>query len=107
MPNETTTTESTTGDAAPLTLDDKLYLVKFKVDEGNPHIKIDEAKCAECKEHFCVRCCPAGCYTVEDGKVKISVDGCMECGTCSIACESNAIEWKYPRGGFGVTFTNG
>ena len=29
---------------------------------------------------------------------------CLECGTCLIICEKGALDWKYPRGGFGVRY---
>jgi ferredoxin like protein len=29
----------------------------------------------------------------------------LECGTCYIVCERKAfIRWRYPRGGFGVSY---
>jgi ferredoxin like protein len=31
----------------------------------------------------------------------------LECGTCRIACPHSALEWEYPRSGFGVQFRFG
>ena len=101
------TVEETEPTVESMTLEDKLYLNRFKVDEKEPHIKLDAEKCAECRERFCIRCCPAGCYTEEEGRVSVSVDGCLECGTCSIACTEGAVDWRYPRGGFGVCYVSG
>jgi ferredoxin like protein len=31
--------------------------------------------------------------------------GCVECGTCYAVCDSHAFtRWRYPRGGFGVSY---
>ena len=53
--------------------------------------------------------CPARCYELSDkGQVEITVDGCIECGTCRVIGEpSGDIEWSYPRGGYGVLFKFG
>jgi ferredoxin like protein len=32
-------------------------------------------------------------------------DGCLECGTCYVVCGKDAFtRWRYPRGGFGVSY---
>lgn len=47
--------------------------------------------------------CPAGIYTEnEAGEVMVSEDGCLECGTCLVACGEEVLEWDYPDGGEGV-----
>ena len=46
--------------------------------------------------------------TQRHGQVEITIDGCVECGTCRIIGEpSGDIEWNYPRGGYGVLFKFG
>jgi len=41
-------------------------------------------------------------------QVEITVDGCVECGTCRVIGEPGGdIEWSYPRGGYGVLFKFG
>jgi nitrite reductase/ring-hydroxylating ferredoxin subunit len=52
---------------------------------------------------------PARCYELSDkGQVEITVDGCIECGTCRVIGEGTGdIEWSYPRGGYGVLFKFG
>ncbi len=90
-------------------IEDKLYLVGFKVDEiGGSHLVIpDQSKCAECADRQCLFICPTGVYEFDEAskKVIINYDACVECGTCRIACDY--IEWRYPRGGFGVSYKFG
>jgi ferredoxin like protein len=39
--------------------------------------------------------------------VELTIDGCLECGTCRIACGTEVLEWYYPSGGAGVQFRFG
>ena len=87
---------------------DKLYLLKYEVDESYAHIKIrDEKKCMECEEKPCVYRCPAEVYSVEGDKVHVAYENCLECGVCKIVCPYDNIEWDYPRGGYGVFYKYG
>lgn len=90
-------------------LEDKLFLDRYIVDEEHAHLKIkDTAKCRECEKKQCVSVCPADVYTWEEDHIEVAYIDCLECGTCRVACdEFNNIEWKYPRGGFGVMFKFG
>jgi len=29
---------------------------------------------------------------------------CLECGTCYVVCDKEAVDWNYPRGGYGVCY---
>lgn len=90
-----------------LSIDDKLALVNFKVDE-EAHIKVDTVICRTCREKPCLHVCPAENYNLlENGELVFSWEGCLECGTCRIACQKGAIDWSYPRGGFGVRYRYG
>jgi ferredoxin like protein len=52
--------------------------------------------------------CPAGLYSEnEHGDVVLTIDGCLECGTCRIACGTEVLDWRYPDGGTGVQFRFG
>jgi ferredoxin like protein len=33
--------------------------------------------------------------------------GCLECGTCMVACIYGSIKWHYPRSGYGVQYRYG
>jgi NAD-dependent dihydropyrimidine dehydrogenase PreA subunit len=47
-------------------------------------------------------------YRVEDnGHTTIYWSNCIECGTCRIICPFHNISWKYPAGGFGVSYRYG
>lgn len=85
----------------------KLGLNVFKEDKSF-HIQIKAGQ-----EHHpllkkAILVCPAGLYSEDaDGKVNISGDGCLECGTCLVACGPDILEWHYPSGGSGVQFRFG
>jgi ferredoxin-like protein FixX len=50
-----------------------------------------------CKERFCIYACPAHLYSLnEKGEMVIEYAGCLECGTCQIACIYGSVKWKYP-----------
>jgi len=92
-----------------LTLEDKLYLVKFKPDEKS-HLVIKEMEvCAAKCEKACTRFCPAGVYKWDEVNryMIVNYEECFECGSCRISCPFGNIDWRYPRGGFGVQFRYG
>ncbi|OGO30337.1 MAG: ferredoxin [Chloroflexi bacterium RBG_16_56_11] len=78
-------------------------LTQFIVDEQS-HIIINKDVCQSCDQHPCVRACPANCYTFDEATQRLSVvyETCLECGTCHVICDKGAVDWSYPRGGYGV-----
>lgn len=79
-------------------------------NDSESHIAIDAAKCkAGCRERYCIRVCPASLYewSTEADKMIVEYAGCLECGTCLVACREGALTWRYPRGGFGVQYRYG
>ena len=86
---------------------DKLALDKFEVDEGQPHILINNELCKNCKEKSCLLVCPASLYSEQNGEIIVEWAGCLECGTCRAVCSRKAIQWVYPRGGFGIIYRQG
>ena len=85
-------------------IEDKLYLNRYLVDEI-PHLVIkNQAVCAACVDKLCLNFCPARVYEWKDDHMSVGYEGCLECGACRIACCHDNIDWKYPRGGFGVQF---
>lgn len=92
-----------------MNIEAKLGLNAFKLDEES-HIRINNEICRrDCREKYCLFVCPAHLYSVnkESGDICVEFEGCLECGTCRIACRYGALEWNYPRGGFGVQFRFG
>jgi ferredoxin like protein len=87
---------------------EKLAVDKFELDEGNPHIHVRQEICQNlCKERYCLFVCPAELYSKQDGAILVEWAGCLECGTCQSVCPHDALEWAYPRGGFGVFYRYG
>jgi len=85
----------------------KLGLDVFK-ESQEFHIKIREGRERDARLKKAVLVCPAGLYSEnEDGRVELSVDGCLECGTCLLACGDEVLDWHYPGGGSGVQFRFG
>lgn len=86
-----------------INVQEKLNLVKFRVDKQT-HVNIDKEKCSQCKRRPCLHFCPAGLFTLSENELTHSYEGCLECGTCYVACERKAITWNYPGGGLGVCY---
>ena len=88
-----------------LTIEAKLGLDVFKIDKER-HITIDVEVCRTvCTNKYCLWVCPADLYEIDDqGNNTVNWEGCLECGTCLICCEHDALEWTYPRGEFGVQY---
>ncbi len=85
----------------------KLGLDVFKPLK-EPHIKIRPGMEKDVRLKPAVRLCPAGLYSEnEKGETVLSLDGCLECGTCRMACGSEVLEWNYPEGDAGVQFRFG
>jgi ferredoxin like protein len=88
-------------------IEKKLSLNVYKLDK-EAHIKVDVAKCRKCVGKYCLYVCPANLFTRdENGDIKFDFEGCLECGTCLIACKECGIDWNYPKGGFGVQYRFG
>ena len=91
-------------------VEEKLFQNRYRVDADLPHIRIkNESVCNDsCEGQQCTVCCPAGCWTFEEGKIGLMTDGCLECGTCRIVCDDHKnVDWSYPRGGYGILFKFG
>ena len=81
----------------------KLGLDTIKVDDEEKHITVKQEICKKCEKKACLYVCPAQVYTLgKEGEIVLDLDGCLECGTCRIACTNKSITWCYPRGSFGI-----
>ena len=91
-----------------MSIPEKLAINKYELDEGHPHIEVDNEICQKvCGDKACLFVCPAGVYTEQEGKILADWAGCLECGTCKAACPGEALKWFYPRGGFGILYRYG
>jgi ferredoxin like protein len=101
--------EATTPAVPAVRVEDKLYYNRYLVDAGRAHIKVRPHETPSPELLSLLTACPARCYDTNDkGQVEITIDGCVECGTCRIIGEPTGdIEWNYPRGGYGVLFKFG
>ena len=91
-----------------LTIDDRLALNRYHVDEEDPHIKVDLENCTDEEFNKLLLACPASCYTLIDGVRSFSHLGCLECGTCRVLCGGTIVkEWRHPMGEIGVQFRQG
>jgi len=90
-------------------IDEKLALDAFKNDKES-HIIINHPICrSKCTLRPCLFVCPAHLYSLneETGEMVVEYAGCLECGTCLIACNEGALSWSYPRWDYGVQYRFG
>lgn len=90
-----------------LTLEDKLGLVKRKIDKTS-HIELDQAQFKKCADRPILFICPARVYeeNPETGECIVNFENCLECGTCQVV-SPEYVKWKNPQGGFGVGYSLG
>ena len=89
-------------------VDEFLAIDKYEVDEENAHIElVDDPDIEEFLK--LVRVCPAALYKVDaEGKKSFDYAGCLECGTCRIACGSTIVrKWENPQPTMGVEYRFG
>ncbi len=89
-----------------MNVDELFDYASFSIDR-EPHIVVDTMVCQGCQARPCTTACPARCYSwsEEDSRLTFVYDVCLECGTCYVVCELKAFtRWRYPRGGFGVSY---
>lgn len=93
----------------PLTLEEKIFLVKIAKYRESHLVIRDQRVCRDCRSRECTTVCPVKTYTWEEGRGEIAVayENCYECGTCRLACPYENIGWEYPPGGYGVEFRYG
>lgn len=86
-------------------VDEALSVDKFNVDEESAHIELVEEPDAE-EFLKLVRVCPAALYKVDgEGNRSFDYAGCLECGTCRIACGDTVLKkWDNPGPTMGVEY---
>jgi electron transfer flavoprotein-quinone oxidoreductase len=81
------------------TLAQRVAKLKYD-DDRQSHIKVTRPEAEFMKKM--VTLCPTNCYLLEDGKVVLQHEACIECGTCA-----KETEWRHPRGEKGIAFQYG
>lgn len=73
------------------------------------HIVLNQSICASCGERMCATVCPAHLYSLNEdtGEMVVEYAGCLECGSCLIACTYGSVAWDYPGGEYGVQYRYG
>lgn len=90
------------------TVSERLGANRFELDEEESHIHVDQELCRTTGTgKAIIAVCPAGVYSERDGEIHVEYAACLECGTCLAVAAPGALTWRYPRGGFGVTFRQG
>lgn len=93
-------------------VDELIGVNKYEVDEGNAHIELSAENLDDLPDDEfgkLVRVCPAALYKVDaDGHKTFDYAGCLECGTCRIACEGTIVKkWENPGPTMGVQYRFG
>jgi ferredoxin like protein len=95
-------------DTITVNVDEALGVNKYNVDESYAHIAlVDDPATAEFEK--LIRVCPAGLYKMDErGEKSFDYAGCLECGTCRIACGDTIIErWENPQPTMGIEYRFG
>ena len=90
-----------------MSIEEKLYRTRYNIDSEHPHIVVDQEKCKKCTDMPCLFICPVEAYRLEEEEIAVTWQDCLECGTCRVICPLKAIQWEFPRGGFGVCYRYG
>lgn len=88
-------------------VDNYLAVNKYDPDEESHIVLAEDIDRAEFEKLVLV--CPAALYKLdEEGNPRFDHAGCLECGTCRIACGDTIVEeWRNPAPGAGVRYRFG
>jgi ferredoxin like protein len=87
-----------------LSIPDLLSANKYELDEVS-HIRLDQRLYKESlTAESLLYVCPAQVYTKQGEEIIADHAGCLECGTCLVACSDGFLTWNYPRGSFGIIY---
>jgi ferredoxin len=79
-----------------------------RVSGTGDFIQVDPEKCIGCGR--CTVVCIMNLWLLRDGVAQIVDDyqeKCVECAACYSVCESDAIIFRYPKGGTGIIYEQG
>jgi ferredoxin like protein len=90
------------------TVSERLATNRFDIDEQESHIVVDQELCRSTGTgKALIAVCPAGVYSEQNGEIQVEYAACLECGSCLAVAAPGALSWRYPRGGFGVSYREG
>ncbi|MDQ6723201.1 MAG: electron transfer flavoprotein [Thermoproteota archaeon] len=81
------------------TIADRIAKLNYN-DDSLSHIKVLNSQSDFMKKMVVL--CPTKCYSIENERVMLQHEGCIECGTCA-----KETEWKHPRGEKGIIYHYG
>ena len=89
-------------------VDEFLALNKYEVDEECAHIELAEDP-SDAEFDKLIMVCPAALYKRDaEGNKTFDYAGCLECGTCRIACGDTIVrKWVNPGPTMGVEYRFG
>nr|WP_312334961.1 4Fe-4S dicluster domain-containing protein [Anaerospora hongkongensis] len=91
------------------TLQEKINSLQFKPDDAWQHVIIaDQKRCKNCPTQACLTICPTGVFRwnyADTSPISVLYKQCIECGACRLACPCKNIEFLYPKGSYGVIYT--
>jgi ferredoxin like protein len=92
----------------PRTIEDKLGLLQYRIDEEHTHITVDQEKFKADPVKAILYVCPARVYVEDEqtGECIVNYENCVECGTCHVTAPEY-VHWFYPEGGKGVHYKMG
>lgn len=94
--------------ATTVNVDELIAVNRYDVDESDAHIELVEDP--DIDEFIkLMRVCPAALYKMDEAGTKsFDYAGCLECGTCRIACGGTIVrKWQNPRPTMGVQYRFG
>lgn len=85
-------------------IESRLALLRFHPDAESHIAILHQETCRACPGKWCNYFCPSAVYeyNLDGGENRVAYEQCVECGTCRIGCPYRNIDWRPPRGGFGV-----
>jgi electron transfer flavoprotein-quinone oxidoreductase len=81
------------------TIAERIAKLKYN-DDLFSHIRLQDPTSEFMKKMVTV--CPTKCYTLEQEKVMLQHEGCIECGSCALE-----TDWRHPRGEKGIDYRYG
>lgn len=92
----------------PGTINDRLAKNVYEIDEGNPHIVVNQERVRQTgAAKLLVNVCPAHVYSEDNGEIAVEYAACLECGTCLAIAPEGTLTWHYPAGSMGICYREG